>query len=112
MNQGPVIAASCFTAFAVLCLVYLFVTGRTLFSGNLKNFFRAGAGVYLSGTLLLLFLACVLKEVPLAFILISEITIMTVFVATFIIIIRLSKTLAKMQAKSVSEAPEEEKTDE
>ena len=112
MNTGPVITASCFTAFAVLCLVYLFVTKKPLFSGNLKNFFRAGAGVYLSGTLLLLFFAFALRDVPLAFILISEITIMTVFVATFIIIIRLSRTLAKMQAKSPADTTKEKKTDE
>ncbi|MBP5774909.1 MAG: hypothetical protein J6W36_04375 [Clostridiales bacterium] len=112
MNQGPIIAASGFTAFAVLSLVYLYVTKRPLFAGNLKNFFRAGTGVYLSGTLLLLFFAFALKEVPLVFILISEITIMTVFVVTFIIIIRLSRTLAKMQAKSAAEVQKEEETDE
>ena len=112
MNQGPVIAALCFTAFAVLCLVYLFFTKRPLFSGNLKNFFRAGAGVYLSGTLLLLFLAFALREVPLAFILISEITIMTVFVVTLIIIVRLSRQLAKLQAKSIEASEQEEKTEE
>ena len=112
MNQGPVIAASCFTAFAVLCLVYLFVTGRPLFSGNLKNFFRAGAGVYLSGTLLLLFLACVLKEVPLAFILISEITIMTVFVMTFILIIRFSKMMTTVAEKNSGIPEQKADTDE
>ena len=112
MNTGSVSVASCFTAFAIACLIYLFFTKRPLFSGSLKNFFRAGTGVYLSGTLLILLFAFVLKGVPIAFIIISELTIMTVFVATFIIIIRLSKTLSKMQTEGKAGSEQKEKTDE
>lgn len=111
MNTVPVIAASCFTAVAVLVLLYFFFSRKPLFAGRLKLFFRACAAVYLSGTILILFLAATLSGVPLAFILISELTIMTVYVVTLIIIIRLSKTLAKIAADSKSEPKQEDKTD-
>jgi hypothetical protein len=44
--------------------------------------------------------------------LISEVTIMTVFAVTFIIIIRLSKTLAKMSSGNAVQTETKEKTDE
>ena len=96
MNAVALITAICFTIVAVLFLIYLIFSKKPLFCGSLKNFFRAGTVVYISGTLLILLFAVILKGVPTAFIVISELTIMTVFVATFIIIIRLSKTLSKM----------------
>lgn len=111
MNQGPVIAALCFTAFAVIVFVCLLFSKRPLFAGSLKKFFAAGTGVYISGTLLILLFACILKGVPLAFILISEFTIMTVFIVTFIIIIRLSKTLEKMSEENAKKHVQEEKAE-
>ena len=112
MNTVPVIAASCFTAVAVFVLLYFILSKKPLFAGKLKLFFRACAAVYLSGTILILFLAAVLNGVPLAFILISEVTIMTVYVVTLIIIIRLSKTLAKMAVDTTPKPEQEENIDE
>lgn len=112
MNTTALITALCFTAAAVLFFVYLLFSKKPLFSGNLKNFFRAGTIVYISGTLLILLFAVILPGVPTAFILISEVTIMTVFAVTFIIIIRLSKTLAKMSSGNAVQTETKEKTNE
>lgn len=111
MNTGAIITASCFTAFSLIMLICLIFSRRPLFSGKLKNYFRAVAAVYVSGTLLILFLACALKGVPLVFILISECLILTVFVATFVLTVRLSKILSETAAKSM-ESKKEEVTDE
>ncbi len=111
MNVVALITAICFTAVAVCFFIYLLFSKKPLFCGNLKNFFRAGTIVYISGTLLILLFAIILKGVPTAFIVISELTIMTVFLATFIIIIRLSKTLSKM-APAKAQDNGQEKTDE
>ena len=49
MNVQAVITASCFTLFSVVILICLIFSKKPLFSGRLKNYFRAVAGVYVSG---------------------------------------------------------------
>ena len=112
MNSNAVILASCFTAVALVLLILLFITKNPLLSGKLKNYLRAGTAVYLSGTMLLLFLSFVLKDVPVLFILISELMIMTVFIVTFILIIRLSKMVSSMLEKNAGLTAKKENTDE
>lgn len=112
MNTAAVITASCFTAFAAAILVYLFFTKNPLLSGKLRNYFRAGAAVYLSGTLLILVLSFALKGVPTAFIVISELMIMTVFIVTYILIVSLSKAIAAVTAKNAQKPEQEEHPDE
>lgn len=107
MNTAAVITASCFTLFSVMILVFLFFTKNPLLSGRFKNYFRAGTLVYISGTILLLILSIVLKGVPVAFIVISELMIMTVFIVTYILIIRLSKILADAASRKTA-IPEQE----
>ena len=108
MNTGAIITASCFTAFSVIILICLILSKKPLFSGRLKNYFRAFAAVYISGTLLILFLSVALKGVPMVFILISEFLILTVFVTTFVIAVKLSKMLSGTASKKIKE----EETDE
>lgn len=112
MNTGAIITASCFTALSVIMLICLIFSKRPLFSGKLKNYFRAVAAVYVSGTVLILFLAAALKGVPMVFILISEFLILTVFVATFVLTVRLSKILSGTALKKAEEPVKEEVSDE
>lgn len=112
MNVSAVITASCFTVAAVLVLIFLFISKNPLFSGKLRNYFRAGAAVYVSGTILILILAAVLTGVPVAFIVISELTIMTVFVMTFILIIRFSKMMTTVAEKNSGIPEQKADTDE
>ena len=112
MNTGAVITASCFTVFSVVILICLIFSKKPLFSGNLKNYFRALAAVYISGTLLILVLAFALKGVPMVFILISEFLILTVFIVTFVLAIRLSKILSANASKKAEEPVREEVSDE
>ena len=111
MNTTAVITAGCFTAFAAIILVYLFFTKNPLLSGKLRNYFRAGTAVYLSGTLLILVLSFALKGVPTAFIVISELMIMTVFIVTYILIANLSKALAGAAERNAQRTEQEEKPD-
>ena len=112
MNVQSVITASCFTLFSVVILICLIFSKKPLFSGRLKNYFRAVAGVYVSGTVLILFLSAALKGVPMVFILISEFLIMTVFVTTLILTVRLSKILSDNASKKAPEPVKEEESDE
>lgn len=112
MNTGAVITASCFTIFSVIVLICLIFSKRPLFSGKLKNYFRAVAAVYISGTLLILVLSIALKGVPMVFILISEFLILTVFVTTFAIAIKLSKMLSANASKMAEEPVKKEGADE
>ena len=112
MNVQAVITASCFTLFSVVILICLIFSKKPLFSGRLKNYFRAVAGVYVSGTVLILFLSAALKGVPMIFILISEFLIMTVFVTTLILTVRLSKILSDNASKMTPEPVKEEESDE
>jgi amino acid permease len=112
MNTTAVITAGCFTAFAAIILVYLFFTKNPLLSGKLRNYFRAGTAVYLSGTLLILILSFALKGVPTAFIVISELMIMTVFIVTYILIVNLSKTIAAVTLKNAQKPEQKETSDE
>ena len=112
MNTTAVITAGCFTAFAAIILVFLFFTKNPLLSGKLRNYFRAGTAVYLSGTLLILILSIALKGVPTAFIVISELMIMTVFIVTYILIVNLSKTIAAVTAKNAQPTEQKVPSDE
>ena len=112
MNTTAVITAGCFTAFAAIILVYLFFTKNPLLSGKLRNYFRAGTAVYLSGTLLILVLSFALKGVPTAFIVSSELMIMTVFIVTYILIVNLSKTIAAVTAKNAQKPEQKDTSDE
>ena len=111
MNTAAVITAACFTAVSVLFFVYLLFTKNPILSGKFRNYYRAGSAVYISGTVLLLILAFVLKGVPVAFIVISEVMIMTVFVVTYILIANLSKALANTANRNAQKTEQEEKTD-
>ena len=110
MNTAAVITAACFTAVSVLFFVYLLFTKHPVFSGKFRNYYRAGSAVYISGTILILILAFVLKGVPVAFIVISELMIMTVFIVTYILIANLSKALAGA-ARNAQRPEQEEKPD-
>ena len=111
MNTAAVITAACFTAVSVLFFVYLLFTKNPILSGKFRNYYRAGSAVYISGTVLLLILAFALKGVPVAFIVISELMIMTVFVVTYILIANLSKTLAAAASRNAPESEQEVKSD-
>ncbi|MCR4776877.1 MAG: hypothetical protein K5869_10935 [Saccharofermentans sp.] len=111
MNTAAVITAACFTAVSVLFFVYLLFTKNPLFSGKFRNYYRAGSAVYISGTILILILAFALKGVPVAFIVISEVMIMTVFIVTYILIANLSKAIANAATRNADVTVKEEKSD-
>lgn len=111
MNTAAVITAACFTAVSVLFFLYLLFTKNPLFSGKFRNYYRAGSAVYISGTILILILAFALKGVPVAFIVISEVMIMTVFIVTYILIANLSKAIANAATRNADLTVQEEKSD-
>lgn len=111
MNMTSVITASAFLTFSVAILIYLFVGKSTLCTGRYKNFFRACCGVYVSGALLVLIFTLIMKELPVAFVVISDITILCVFLFTCGLIYFMTKSIVEAADKAEPKHEESEKKD-
>lgn len=102
MNTASVITAAVFLLFSIAALVFLFVGKIPFATGTYKNFYRACCGVYISGSLLVLIFTLLMKGLPVAFVVISNVTILLVFVFTV--------GLIYFATKSIVEASEKAKT--
>lgn len=100
MNMAAVITASVFLAFAIGVLIFLFVGKTSLSTSKIKNFYRASCGVYVSGALLILIFALVMKGLPVAFVLISDITILFVFCFTVGLMYFMTKSIVEAAEKA------------
>ena len=100
MNVAAVITASVFAALSLAALIYLFAGNSSFCKGKYKGFYRACCGVYLSGTLLVLLFTFILKGLPVAFVVISDITVTLVFLFTAGLIYFMTKTIVEAASKA------------
>lgn len=96
MNTSAVITAAVFFALSFAVLIYLFVGKSEFCKGKYRNFFRACCGVYVSGALLVFVFTLIMKGLPVAFVVISDITITCVFAFTVGLIFFMIKKLVQM----------------
>ncbi len=106
MNMSAVITAGVFVALSVAALLFLFI-GKSPFSkGNFRAFYRASCGVYISGTALIFLFTLLMKGLPIAFVIISEVTIFAVFVFTVLLIYFSTKKLFATSQKAEEKVEE------
>ncbi len=106
MNMAAVITASVFLLISVAALIYLFAGKSEFCSGKFKNYYRACCGVYVSGALLVFVFTLIMKGLPVAFVIISDLTILAVFIFTAALIYFMSKKLVEV-ANNAGSANEE-----
>ena len=106
MNLASVITASIFLLFSVCALILLFVVKTPFSTGNYKNFYRACCGVYISGSLLVFIFTLIMKGLPVAFVIISNVTILFVFIFTVGLIYFMTRSIVEAARKA--EAKHEE----
>lgn len=102
MNTSAVITASVFLAVSLAVLVYLFIGKSELCKGKFRSFYRACCGVYVSGALLVFVFTLIMKGLPVAFVVISDITVLCVFIFTVALIYFMTKKLLTMAEKAGS----------
>jgi hypothetical protein len=84
---------------SVAALIYLFV-GRSAFAkGKYKAFYRASCGVYVSGALLIFLFAFFLRNVPVIFVVVSNIAILFVFIFTVGLVYFMTKSIVEASSK-------------
>ncbi len=100
MNTASVITASVFVVISLVIFIYLFV-GKSRFStGKFKAFFRACCGVYVSGALLVLVFTLIMKGLPVAFVVISDVTVLCVFIFTAGLIYFMTRSIVEAAEKA------------
>ena len=82
MNMSAVITAIVFLLVSVAALVFLFVGNAPFCRGKYRNFYRACCGVYISGVALVLIFTLIMKGLPVAYVLISDITVGLIYFMT------------------------------
>ena len=111
MNIPAVVTAGVFVLLSAAALVFLFVGKSPFANGPYRSFYRASCGVYISGTVLVFVFTLVMKALPIAFVIISEVTIMAVFVFTVLLIYFTTRKLFEVSRKAEEvkdESPKEE----
>lgn len=108
MNTSAVITASAFLAFSLAVLIYLFLGKSVFCKGQFRFFFRACCGVYVSGALLVFIFTLIMKELPVAFVVISDVTILSVFIFTVALVYFMTSKLVQWSenAKAANEESE------
>ena len=114
MNIAAVITASVFLILSVAVLIYLFVGNSSFAKGKYKMFYRACCGVYVSGTVLILLFACVLKNIPVLFVVVSNIAVLCVFVFTAVLVFFMTRSIVETAAKAqtINESKDQIKNEE
>ncbi len=84
-----------FVLFAIVLLIVL-ISIKIEALGKLKKFCIATEAIYLSGTVLLLFVFLLVEGIPLSFALIAEILILLVFIFTFFTLFMIARTVKNM----------------
>lgn len=102
MNIAAVITASVFVVLSLAILIYLFVGKSQFCRGKFKNFYRACCGVYVSGALLVFVFTLIMKGLPVAFVVISDVTVLGVFIFTAGLIHFMTKTIVEAAKKAGS----------
>ena len=99
MNMSAVITAIVFLLVSVAALVFLFVGNAPFCKGKYRNFYRACCGVYISGVALVLIFTLIMKGLPVAYVLISDITVTVVFCFTVGLIYFMTRSIVEAAAK-------------
>lgn len=100
MNISAVITAGVFVLVSVCALILLFVGKIPFANGAYRTFYRACCGIYISGTVLVLVFTLLLKALPVMFVVISNVTILAVFVFTVLLIYFTTKKLLVISEKA------------
>ena len=83
----------------VIFLLVLIFAKIPFINGVAKKYMIATTAVYLSGTLLLLILCIKMTQLPFVFVVISEVSILSVFVITMISITVITRNISKILAE-------------
>ena len=108
MNTASVITASAFSVLSIAVLIYLFIGKSEFANGKYKGFYRACCGVYVSGALLVLLFTLILKGLPVAFVVISDVTVLCVFIFTAGLIFFMTKKIIEASNQAGKAEPKNE----
>ena len=101
--------AAVFLAFALAILIFLLIGKGPLKGSRYLNFFRASCGVYVSGSVLVLVFTLLMKQLPVAFVVISNITILFVFLFTVGLIFFMTRSIVEASKKAENKIDDEKK---
>ena len=108
MNIAAVITACVFLLFSIVALIFLIVGKAPFCTGKYKSFYRGSCGVYISGVVLVLIFTLIMKGLPVAYVLISDITITLVFCFTVGLIYFMTRSIVEAQLKGIDNDEEGE----
>lgn len=110
-----VILSICFTAAALMLLIVVLLL-KTDIIKRFRAFFIANVAIYLSGTVLILIVCLLMRNMPLTFAMISESLISVVFLLTFLMMYFVARkvpkeveVLKKMKTDQITEDNEQDK---
>ena len=109
MNMSAVITAVIFLLVSVAALIFMFVGNAPFFFFFYRNFYRACCGVYISGVALVLIFTLIMKGLPVAYVLISDITVTVVFCFTVGLIYFMTRSIVEAAAKAEIKDDKEDK---
>ena len=109
MNMSAVITAIVFLLFSIAALVFLFVGNAPFCRGKYRNFYRACCGVYISGVALVMVFTLFMKGLPVAYVLISDITVTVVFCLTVGLIYFMTRSIVEAASKAENKDGKEDK---
>ena len=104
-----IITAIVFLAFALAILIFLIIGKGPLSGSKYLNFFRASCGVYVSGSALVLVFTLIMKQLPVVFVVISNITILFVFLFTVGLIFFMTRSIVEGSKKTEKKIDDEKK---
>ena len=87
------IVALVFVVFSIAALLAIAFNGKGFFRSHFRKYQIASAAIYVSGTILILFLFLFVVELPMIFVFIAETMILAIFIFTVWIIDRLGKNM-------------------
>ena len=88
-----VIIASAVAALALVILLLIIIVKPKFIRPVVRKYAVATAAVYLSGTLFILLLAWKMTSLPMVFVIISEASVLSVFIITMFTIVKISKNI-------------------
>ena len=100
MNIAAVITACLFLLLSFAALGFIYVGKAPFCKGRYKGFYLGSCGVYISGVILVLIFTLIMKGLPVAYVLISDITITVVFCLTVGLIFFMTRSIVEVAEKA------------
>ena len=100
MNIVAVITACIFLLLSFAALGFIYVGKAPFCKGRYKGFYLGSCGVYISGVILVLIFTLIMKGLPVAYVLISDITITVVFCLTVGLIYFMTRSIVEAAEKA------------